>query len=119
VSRALDRALQVAGGVAVAGGLVLGGAPLPLSSFGCTAAFDGAGSVTDNSIEVVTSCAEQRADRQEVAIAFLVLGLGTVLGAEVHVRARGGSAGGSRRPSAVDLLTPAPVVPDARRDQDA
>jgi hypothetical protein len=87
MSRASSRALQVAGGVAVAGGLLLGGVPMPLAGYGCAAAFDSAGDVAGNTTDVVISCAEQRAQRQEVAIGFLVLGAATALGAEVHRRA--------------------------------
>ena len=86
MSRARSRALQVAGGVAVAGGLLLGGAPMPLADYGCAAAFAGAGEVTGNTTDVVVACAEQRAQRQEVAFGFLVLGVATALGAEVHRR---------------------------------
>ncbi|MCZ2811126.1 hypothetical protein O2W15_06720 [Modestobacter sp. VKM Ac-2979] len=85
MSRASSRALQAAGGVAIAGGLLLGGAPMPLGDYGCGAAFAGSPYITDNTIDVVLACAEQRADRQEVAIGFLVLGVATALGAQVHL----------------------------------
>ncbi|MGY1838690.1 MULTISPECIES: hypothetical protein [unclassified Modestobacter] len=90
MSRASSRAVQVAGGVAIAGGLLLGGAPLPLDDFGCGDAFTGSPYSTDNGIEVVLACAEQRAQRQEVAVGFLVLGVGAAAGAQVHLRSSRG-----------------------------
>ena len=84
MSRALDRALQAAGGVAVAGGLLLGGVPMPLADFGCPAAF-GTAEADGGLFEVAAACAEQRADRQEAAITLLVLGLGLGVGAQVHL----------------------------------
>jgi hypothetical protein len=98
MSRASSRALQVAGGVAVAGGLLLGGAPMPLADYGCGAAFDSADDVTGNSTDVVIACAEQRSERQEVAIGFLVLGVATALGAEVHRHTGRTSAATQSRP---------------------
>jgi hypothetical protein len=86
MSRASSRALQVAGGVAIAGGLLLGVAPMPLGDFGCVQAFSSSPDVTGNTIDVVTACAEQRAQRQEVAVGFLVLGVATAIGAEAHLR---------------------------------
>ncbi|MQA33590.1 hypothetical protein [Modestobacter roseus] len=82
---ARSRALQAVGGVAIAGGLLLGGASMPLGDYGCGAAFGSSPYIGDNTTDVVIACAEQRADRQEVAIGFLVLGTGAGLGAQVHL----------------------------------
>ena len=91
MSRALDRALQAAGGVAVAGGLLLGGMPMPLADHGCPAAFGNA-EAGGGLFEEAAACAEQRADRQEAAITLLVLGLGLGVGAQVHLVAGGSLA---------------------------
>jgi len=90
MSRALDRALQAAGGVAVAGGLLLGGVPMPLADLGCPAAFGSTDALNTPDLTIAPSCAEQRADRQETAVVLLVLGLGLGIGAQVH-RVVGGS----------------------------
>jgi hypothetical protein len=60
--------------VLVLGGLALGAAPLPLASFGCGPAFAGSDEVLDQTLDVVTSCAESRADRQGLAGAVLIAG---------------------------------------------
>jgi len=98
MSRASSRALRVAGGVAVAGGLLLGGVPMPLDSYGCGEAFDSSQDVTSNTSDVVIACAEQRAQRQEVAIGFIVVGVATALGAEVHRHAVRTSEASQARP---------------------
>ena len=85
MSRALDRALQAAGGVAVAGGLLLGGVSMPLADYGCPAAFGSMNPLNSQGVEMAVSCAEQRADRQETAVVLLVLGLGLGIGAQVHL----------------------------------
>ena len=85
MSRALDRALEAAGGVAVAGGLLLGGVSMPLADSGCPAAFGSTSELNRPDPTIALSCAEQRADRQETAVVLLVLGLGLGIGAQVHL----------------------------------
>jgi hypothetical protein len=78
--------------VLVVGGLTLGAAPLPLASFGCGPAFGGSDAVLDQTVEVVTACAESRADRQGLAGAVLVVGAALGTGALLPHR-RGAASG--------------------------
>lgn len=64
----------VAALVVIVGGLTLGAAPMPLASFGCGPAFAGSQEVLDQTIDVVTACAHDRAERQGVAGAALIAG---------------------------------------------
>ena len=100
MSRAVDRALQAASGVVLAGGLLLGGMSMPLGSFGCAAAFDSMAVETGDTLDFHVACADQRAERQEAAVAFLVLGLAGVVGAEVHLRASRSARPAEVRPAA-------------------
>jgi len=82
---AVSRASAAAAAVAVAGGVALGLAPLPLSPYGCSAAFYLA-PYSDLEGDVSLACAEQRAERQDLVAGMVVLGLATATGAQVAVR---------------------------------
>ncbi|QXG75912.1 hypothetical protein KUM42_19455 [Modestobacter sp. L9-4] len=100
MSRALDRALQAAGGVAVVGGLLLGGMSMPLADYGCPPAFGSADELNRPDLMIAPSCGEQRAERQETAITLLVLGLGLGVGAQVHLLVGGTRARPEERSAA-------------------
>jgi hypothetical protein len=76
--------LRLAASALLAGGLVLGGAPMPLSAFGCRPALD-SGADLDQSVEVVVACADARADRQDVVGVLLASGA-ALLGLSVRSR---------------------------------
>jgi hypothetical protein len=76
--------LRLAAGALVVGGLVLGGAPMPLSPYGCRPALDSTSDV-DQSIEVVVACADARADRQ-TAVGVLWASGAALLGLSVRPR---------------------------------
>lgn len=92
--------------VLVIGGLALGAAPLPLAPFGCGPAFGGSDEVLEQTVDVVTACADSRADRQGLAGAVLVAGAALGAGALVPRR---------REQSSADPAATAPVVVDAER----
>lgn len=82
----MNRGIAAAGGVVALGGLLMGVLPLPLdTAFGCPAAFASA-PAWEQSIEVVVACEEIRADRQNVALGLIVVGLGAAAGAALHTR---------------------------------
>ncbi|WP_432545649.1 hypothetical protein [Kineococcus sp. SYSU DK004] len=85
--------LRLAAGALVAGGLVLGAAPLPLADFGCRPAL-AAGGALDQTIEVVVACADARADRQTAVGVLLTAGV-ALAGASVRGR-RSAASGGPR-----------------------
>jgi hypothetical protein len=71
--------LRLAASALLAGGLVLGAAPMPLAPFGCRPALDSASaSDLDPSVEIVVACADARADRQTVVGVLLTSGAALV-----------------------------------------
>jgi len=101
---------RVAALVLVLGGLALGAAPMPLASFGCGPAFAGSDDVLDQTVEVVTACADSRADRQGLAGAVLVAGAALGAGALVPGRRAQPRAGTAATTAGTD-----PVGADAAR----
>ena len=81
----MNRGVAAAGGVLVLGGLFLGALPGPLADFGCQSAFASQAPL-EQSIEVVVACEEIRADRQNLALGLMVLGLAAATGATVGQR---------------------------------
>jgi hypothetical protein len=82
----MNRGVAAAGGVLVLGGLFVGALPGPLADFGCQSAFASQAPL-EQSIEVVVACEEVRADRQNLALGMMVLGLAAVTGASLGQRA--------------------------------
>ncbi|WP_299036375.1 hypothetical protein [uncultured Pseudokineococcus sp.] len=80
------RALRAGAAVAVAGGVALGLAPLPLGDLGCPPALGASPAADGQELDVVLACAEQRADRQHLVGGLVVLGLATAAGARLATR---------------------------------
>ncbi len=81
----MRRGVAVAGGVLLMGGVVLGGLPMPLGNFGCESAFETQAPL-GQLIELEAACGEIRADRQNVAVVLIALGLASAVGAAVGDR---------------------------------
>lgn len=68
--------LRLAASALLLGGLVVGGAPVPLAEFGCQPALSTQPlSENGSDVTVVLACAQSRADRQLLAAGLLVSGV--------------------------------------------